>query len=118
MMSRTDFFEPKNHVDAAARSANVVRLGCGAKGMHGTVVWVGVEGVVPDGIAAAELERRLLEIGFVEGAAVEIVHEGFIGRDPIAVRLDDMWVALRRREADAVLVCLTGGATPTVDEKE
>jgi ferrous iron transport protein A len=54
----------------------------------------------------AELERRLLEIGFVEGARVEILHEGFIGRDPIAVRLDDMRVALRRREAQGVLVRL------------
>ena len=118
MMSRTDFLEPKNHVDAAARTATVVRLGCGAKGMLGTVVWVGAEGAVADGIAAEELERRLLEIGFVEGAEVEIVHEGFIGRDPIAVRLDDMWVALRRREADAILVCPTGGAAPAASEKK
>lgn len=53
-----------------------------------------------------ELERRLLEIGFVEGARVEVLHEGFVGRDPIAVRLDDMRVALRRREAQGVLVRL------------
>jgi ferrous iron transport protein A len=53
-----------------------------------------------------ELERRLLEIGFVEGARVRILHEGFIGRDPIAVRLDDMRVALRRREAQGVLIRL------------
>ena len=53
-----------------------------------------------------ELERRLLEIGFVEGARVEVLHEGFIGRDPIAVRLDDMRVALRRREAQGVLIRL------------
>jgi len=53
-----------------------------------------------------ELERRLLEIGFVEGARVELLHEGFIGRDPIAVRLDDMRVALRRREAQGVLIVL------------
>ena len=86
--------------------------------MRGTVVWVGFKGAVPDGIVAAELERRLLEIGFVEGAEVEIVHEGFIGRDPIAVRLDDMWVALRRREAEAILVCLNGGATPTIGERK
>jgi ferrous iron transport protein A len=53
-----------------------------------------------------ELERRLLEIGFVEGARIEVLHEGFIGRDPIAVKLDDMRVALRRREAQGVLVRL------------
>jgi ferrous iron transport protein A len=115
MVSRTDFFEPKPQIDTGARTAKVVRLGRGTKGMRGTVVQVGFKGSVPDGFPAAELERRLLEIGFVEGADVEIVHEGFIGRDPIAVRLDDMWVGLRRCEAEAVLVGLTGGATPGVD---
>ena len=74
---------------------------------------VGAEiGATPDCIAAAELERLLLEIGFVEGAAIEILHEGFIHGDPIAVRLDDMRVALRRKEADAVLVRVAGGSTP------
>jgi ferrous iron transport protein A len=56
------------------------------------------------GIAVAELERRLIEMGFVEGAQVEILHEGFIGHDPIAVKLDDMRVAMRRREASCVVV--------------
>jgi ferrous iron transport protein A len=46
-----------------------------------------------------EMERRLLELGFVEGASIELIHEGAFGRDPIAVKLDDMRVALRRREA-------------------
>jgi len=46
-----------------------------------------------------ELERRLLELGFVEGAKVELLHEGLFGRDPIALRVDDMRVALRRHEA-------------------
>jgi ferrous iron transport protein A len=56
------------------------------------------------GLSAAELERRLLELGFVEGAAVEVLHEGPLGRDPIAVRLNDSTIALRRREAMAVFV--------------
>lgn len=51
-----------------------------------------------------ELERRLIELGFVEGAAVEVLHEGIIGRDPIAVRVDNATVALRRREAMSILV--------------
>jgi len=83
--------------------------------MRGTVVRVGVEPAAAAGTPAHELERRLLEIGFVEGAWVEIIHEGLIGRDPIAVRLDDTRVALRRREADAVLVRLAGGGAPTSD---
>jgi ferrous iron transport protein A len=57
-----------------------------------------------EGLSAAELERRLLEIGFLEGAAVEVLHEGPLGRDPIAVRLNGTRVALRRREAMAVFV--------------
>lgn len=61
-------------------------------------------------VDADELERRLLELGFVEGATVEILHEGAFGRDPIAVRLDDMRVALRRREASAVEVAFDGEA--------
>jgi len=56
------------------------------------------------GLTAAELERRLLELGFLEGAAVEVVHEGPLGRDPIAVRLNGTTIALRRREAMAVFV--------------
>jgi ferrous iron transport protein A len=51
-----------------------------------------------------ELERRLIELGFVEGARVQILHEGLFGRDPIAVRVNEATVALRRREAASILV--------------
>ncbi len=51
-----------------------------------------------------EMERRLLEMGFVEGARIELLHDGPISRDPIAVRVDDTTVALRRRDADVILV--------------
>ena len=75
--------------------------------MKGVVAQVGVGEAHKQGaITAAELERRLLEIGFVEGAVVEILHEGAFGREPIVVRVDDARVALRRREANAVLVRL------------
>jgi ferrous iron transport protein A len=54
---------------------------------------------------AAELERRLMEIGFVEGAMVEIAHVGGVKGDPIAVRIDEgRLVALRRREAACIAV--------------
>ncbi|MFD2175723.1 FeoA family protein [Rhodobacter lacus] len=55
-------------------------------------------------LPAAEMERRLIELGFVEGARVTILHEGLFGRDPIAVRINGTTVALRRREAMAILV--------------
>jgi len=52
-----------------------------------------------------EIERCLLEMGFVEGASVEVLHHGWLRRDPLAVRINrGMTVALRRCEANAVLV--------------
>lgn len=68
---------------------------------------VGDAGIVTDILTAhdqPELERLLLEMGFVEGARVELIHEGPMGRDPIAVKVDDMRVALRRREAGRIMV--------------
>jgi ferrous iron transport protein A len=55
-------------------------------------------------LSAIELESRLIELGFVEGARVEVLHEGIIGRDPIAVRVDNVTIAVRRREAMAIIV--------------
>lgn len=83
-------------------STEVHRLGRRPKGWSG---WV--SGFAPSAdltIAWGELERRLLEMGIVEGAKVELMHEGPLGRDPIAVRVDDTTVALRRRDADVILV--------------
>ena len=73
------------------------------KGFAGVIVQV----LVPPtagGLGGAEIERRLLEMGFVEDAPVEIIHEGLFGRDPIAIKLADRTVALRRREARSVMV--------------
>ena len=55
-------------------------------------------------IAPGELESRLIEMGFVEDARVEILHEGMFGRAPIAVRVNNATVAIRRREAMAIIV--------------
>ena len=51
-----------------------------------------------------ELESRLIELGFVEGAHVEVLHEGIVGGDPIAVRVENVTIAVRRREAMAIIV--------------
>ena len=48
--------------------------------------------------------RLVIELGFIEGARIEVLHEGVIGGDPIAVRVDSATVAIRRREAMAVTV--------------
>jgi ferrous iron transport protein A len=49
--------------------------------------------------------RRLRELGFDEGVAVEPLHGGgFVARDPIAVRIGRMTVAIRRAHAAAIEV--------------
>ena len=53
-------------------------------------------------LAREELERRLLEAGFLEGEVIEVLHHGPVGRDPIAVMVNDTVIALRRSEAQAV----------------
>jgi ferrous iron transport protein A len=78
-------------------------LSSGRKGFAGVIVAVRASDQAGS-LGGAEVERRLLEMGFVEDAPVEIVHEGLFGRDPIAIKLADRTVALRRREAGAVLV--------------
>ncbi len=78
-------------------------LGLAPRGFNGTIAAIRVTAEARS-IAASEIEKRLLELGFVEGAAVEILHEGPIGRDPIAVRLNNNTIALRRNEAMAIWV--------------
>jgi len=48
--------------------------------------------------------QRLRELGFDEGVAIETLHHGPIGRDPIACRVGRMTVAIRRAHAEAILV--------------
>jgi ferrous iron transport protein A len=47
---------------------------------------------------------RLRHFGFDEGVTVEPLHLGPFGRDPIAIRVGRMTVAIRRRHACAVRV--------------
>jgi len=47
---------------------------------------------------------RLRHFGFDEGVIVESLHLGPFGRDPIAIRVGRMTVAIRRRHAGAVRV--------------
>ncbi|WP_174285619.1 FeoA family protein [Sphingomonas bacterium] len=48
--------------------------------------------------------RRLRELGFDEGVAVEVLHRATLGRGPIACRIGRMTVALRRAVAAAIHV--------------
>ena len=81
---------------------DTIKLSQARRGDRGVIVQVGTHCHHHD--HEIELERRLLELGFVEGARVELLHEGLFGRDPIALKVDDMTVGLRRREAASLLV--------------
>src|SRR4051812_8833886 len=87
----------------SAKAVQSVPLGLARRGFCGRIQAIHV-GDGAHGLTAMELERRLLELGFVEGAEVEVLHEGPLGHDPIAVRVNDNTIALRRREAMAILV--------------
>ncbi|HYZ47991.1 MAG TPA: FeoA family protein, partial [Sphingomonas sp.] len=51
--------------------------------------------------------KRLRELGFDEGVAIEALHRGSLfARDPIAFRVGRMTVAIRRAQARAIRVSL------------
>ena len=78
-------------------------LGLARRGFTGVIQHFAA-GQTDSALSDTELESRLIELGFVEGAKVEVLHEGIVGRDPIAVRVDNATVAIRRREAMAIMV--------------
>ena len=78
-------------------------LGLASRGFSGVIHRIAAAeagSALPD----IELESRLIELGFVEGTRVEVLHEGVVGRDPIAVRVENVTIAVRRREAMAIIV--------------
>lgn len=95
---------PSGSADPPA-SGDSCRLGALGKGQRAVVTGLDEAAVVTP-LPPGELERRMIEMGLIEGARVEILHEGFPGADPLAVRIDDHTLALRRAEAHAVLVTL------------
>ncbi len=89
--------------DAPAFPASLTLLGRALPGFRGRIFGIDARNVICDH-TPSELERRLLEMGFVEGCAVELLHQGTFRGDPIAVRVGPCTVALRRREAMAIIV--------------
>jgi ferrous iron transport protein A len=55
-------------------------------------------------LEGGDIGLRLLELGFVEGESLRVVAHGYPGSEPIAVRIGNTTFALRRFEADHVLV--------------
>lgn len=81
----------------APTSLAPVRLDALALGRAGVIAAI-------DWVRLGDEGRRLRELGFDEGVRVEPLHRGFLGRDPLAVRIGRMTVALRRAQAAAVTV--------------
>ncbi len=52
----------------------------------------------------ASVSMRLKELGFLPGARLTILGYGFLGRDPLSVKIAGTKFALRRREASKLLV--------------
>lgn len=55
-------------------------------------------------LEGGDIGLRLLELGFVEGESLRVIAHGYPGREPLAVRIGSTTFALRRFEADHVLV--------------
>jgi len=68
-------------------------------GERGTIVRIS------DG--AGNVRRRLLEMGLIKGASVELVRFAPLG-DPIEVKVQGYRLSLRRHEAESVLVRKNG----------
>lgn len=77
-------------------------LGSGHVGLTGIVACLDLTRC--EDAAEQDLERLLLEIGFIEGTRVEILHQGPFGGDPLAIRVGNMRVAIRRHHANAILI--------------
>lgn len=58
------------------------------------------------GLQPGEIEASLLEMGFIEGAQIQVLHLGGWSGDPIALRINNnnKVIALRRNEAFAIVV--------------
>ena len=59
-----------------------------------------------------DIGLRLLELGFVEGESLRVIAHGYPGREPLAVRIGNATFALRRFEADHVLVARAAQSGP------
>lgn len=83
-----------------------ISLAAMKKGARGTVAELTEDAQSLGDETHSTISRRLLELGFVPGEALEVIGAVWPGGDPIAVRLGNTTFALRRREAQSVLVAV------------
>lgn len=91
------------HMSEQIETKQQLPLGLAKRGYAGVIQHLAA-GEAGSALGDVELESRLIELGFVEGAHVEVLHEGIVGGDPIAVRVQNITIAIRRREAMAIIV--------------
>jgi ferrous iron transport protein A len=80
------------------------------KGDRGVVSGIAEGSGTGGDVTGSTIVRRLMELGFVPGERIEVIEEQRPGGDPIAVRIGCSIFALRRREAQAVMVRVDGEA--------
>ena len=71
---------------------NIIKLVNGVKGNTIKITDLHLEGV---------MRRRLLDLGFVAGALIEVVRKSPLG-DPIAFRVSQTTIALRKEESSRI----------------
>jgi Fe2+ transport system protein FeoA len=54
--------------------------------------------------------HRLHEVGFLVGEQIEILQDAPLGQDPMSIRVKDAIYAMRRDDANMILVNLSGSA--------
>ena len=106
MDSCVDWRAVDKDIEAAGEVHSLASLHKGARGIVSAVGLSGVAGITIGDDVGSTIARRLLEVGFVPGEHFEVIEEIRPGGDPIAVRIGSSIFALRRREAQAVLVQL------------
>ena len=84
--------------------ASTLVLGGLQRGEKATVTAVVDDGESLGDAQASTVARRLLELGFIPGARVEIIARMWPSYDPIAVRVGGSTFALRRQEANVIHV--------------
>ncbi|MEO6256678.1 MAG: FeoA family protein [Sphingomicrobium sp.] len=83
------------NVHSPLATTSLDQLAMGTKARIASIDW--------DTLESGEASR-LKHFGFDEGVTVEPLHLGPFGRDPVAVRVGRMTVAIRRAHARAVRV--------------
>jgi ferrous iron transport protein A len=86
---------------AAAPPPHDIRLADLATGTEARVVM----NSAADSNTPVEVHRRLEELGFLPGEKLRIVARGFLGKEPLAVRIGTGTFALRLFEAACIRVC-------------